>query len=156
MRPRSTHHATFVIERSFAAPPARVFAAFADPTIKARWFQGPAEWQKGPREFDFRIGGRERNSGGPKGGLVHSFNGIYQDIVANERIVYTYEMHLGDARISVSLATIEFKPEAGGTRLIFTEQGVFLDGYDDAGSRERGTHWLLSKLDAALRSPAPA
>jgi uncharacterized protein YndB with AHSA1/START domain len=111
---------------------------------------------KGPREFDFRVGGRERNSGGPKGGPVHSFNGVYQDIVPDERIVYTYDMHLDDERISVSLTTIELKPEAGGTRLIFTEQGVFLDGYDDAAGREQGTRWLVGKLEESLRSPAPA
>jgi hypothetical protein len=35
-------------------------------------------------------------------------------------------------------------------RLIYTEQGVFLDGYDDAGSRERGTRDLFDKLAAAL------
>jgi hypothetical protein len=41
-------------------------------------------------------------------------------------------------------------------RFLRFEQGVFLDGYDDAGSRERGTHWLLSKLDESLRSPEAA
>lgn len=68
----------------------------------------------------------------------------------NERIVYTYDMHLGDKRISVSLATIEFKPKGSGTHLVLTEQGVFLDGYDDAGSREEGTRWLLGKIEATL------
>jgi uncharacterized protein YndB with AHSA1/START domain len=72
--------------------------------------------------------------------------------VENERIVYTYDMHLDDKRISVSLATVELKPAGLGTRLIFTEQAVFLDGYDDAGSRERGTHGLLDKLKASLEA----
>jgi len=31
-----------------------------------------------------------------------------------------------------------------------TEQGAFLDGYDDAGSRERGTQQLLDALGASL------
>ena len=56
--------------------------------------------------------------------------------------------------ISVSLATLELKPAGTGTRPIFTEQDVFLDGYDESGSRERGTRELLDKLDAKLRREA--
>jgi uncharacterized protein YndB with AHSA1/START domain len=155
MSARSTHHATFVIERTYAAPPARVFNAWADPAAKARWFVGPDEWTKAKHEFDFRVGGRERVSGGPPGGPVHAFDGHYQDIVPNERIIYTYDMHLDDKRISVSLATVEFKPAGAGTRLVFTEQAAFLDGYDDPADRERGTRELLENLDADLRR-APA
>ena len=151
---RSAIHATFVIERNFKAPPARVFNAFADRAAKALWFSGPAEWEAGPKEFDFRVGGRERSSGGPKGGAVHAFNALYQDIVPNERIIYTYDMHLDETRISVSLATVEFKPASAGTLLIITEQGAFLDGHDDAGSRERGTRWLLDQLEASLSREA--
>lgn len=152
MTDRSTQHATFVIERSYAASPARVFAAFSDPNAKARWFEGPAEWDKGRHEFEFRIGGRERISSGPKGGPVHAFDARYHDIVPNERIVYAYDMSLDDKRISVSLATVELRQEGAGTRLVFTEQAAYLDGYDDAGSREQGTRGLLDKLDAALRA----
>jgi uncharacterized protein YndB with AHSA1/START domain len=83
-------------------------------------------------------------------GNVHRFDCVYQDIVPGERIVYSYDMHIAEARISVSLATIEFKASGAGTRLVFTEQAVFLDGYDDAGSRERGTAELLDKLERSL------
>lgn len=155
MSQRSTHHATFVIERRYDAAPARVFNAFADPVAKARWFEGPGEWSKGRQEFDFRVGGHEHNSGGPADGPVHAFDCRYLDIVPNERIVYVYDMHLDEARISVSLTSVELKPEGTGTRLTFTEQGAFLDGYDDAAGREQGTRWLLDKLDDALRH-APA
>jgi uncharacterized protein YndB with AHSA1/START domain len=152
MAQRKTEHATFTIERVFDAKPARVFKAFADPKAKAAWFGGGDEWAQGGRELDFRVGGRERLSGRPKGGgPIHSFDALYQDIVPDERIIYSYDMHMDDKRISVSLATIELKPAGGGTRLVFTEQAVFLDGHDDAGSRERGTHGLLDKLGAWLR-----
>jgi len=155
MTQRSTHPATFAIDRTFDAPPETLFNAFADPATKARWFEGPDEWTKGPREFDFRVGGHERTSGGPPGGQVHAFHACYQDIIPNQRIVYSYDMHLDDKRISVSLTTVEFKPAGTGTRLTFTEQGVFLDGYDDAGSRESGTRWLLDKMDAATQRQHP-
>jgi uncharacterized protein YndB with AHSA1/START domain len=150
MPERSIEHASFVIERKLEASPERVFHAFADRKAKARWFAGPPEWEEGKQEFDFRVGGREHSEGGPKGGPIHSFDALYQDIVPNERIVYSYDMHLDGKRISVSLTTIEFKPEGTGTRLIFTEQGVFLDGYDNPPQREEGSRWLMDQLAASL------
>jgi uncharacterized protein YndB with AHSA1/START domain len=150
MSARNVVHATFVIERHFPHPPTRVFAAFADSGAKAKWFKAPDD--RGPvrHELDFRVGGREVNSGAAHGGEVHTFNAIYRDIVPDQRIVYSYDMMLGEIRISVSLATIELRPEGQGTRLLFTEQGAFLDGYDDAGRRERGTHELLDALARSL------
>jgi uncharacterized protein YndB with AHSA1/START domain len=150
MSDRSVTHATFVIERVYDASPARVFNAFADPEAKARWFAGPDEWVNDEVEFEFRVGGRETNRGGPQGGPIHSFVAVYQDIVPDERIVYTYDMCLDDNRISVSLATLEFEPEGTGTRLILTEQGAYLDGYDDSSLREQGTRELLNALGAEL------
>ena len=68
-----------------------------------------------------------------------------------EEALEFYTMHLDERRISVSLASIEFEAEGTGTRLTLTEQGAFLDGYDDAGSRESGTKALLDNLENALR-----
>jgi uncharacterized protein YndB with AHSA1/START domain len=82
---RSSTHATFVIEREYAATPAKVFAAYADPKKKRRWFGGPAAW-KSEHTMDFRVGGKETSSGGPPGGVVHKMSGLYWDIVENERI----------------------------------------------------------------------
>lgn len=150
MTDRTVVHATFVIERSYPAAPARVFAAWADPTAKSRWFAGPDEWQAGPHELDFRVGGREQVSGGPPGGPVHTFDACYHDIVPNERIISSYDMYLDGTRISSSLATVEFIADDAGTRLIYTEQGAFLDGHDAPAERERGTAELLDALGAAL------
>lgn len=154
MTKRSVKHATFVIERTYDATPARVFAAWSNPKAKVRWFAGPEAWDKSELELDFRVGGRESLRGGPNGGPIHSYEARYMDIVPDQRIVYAYDMHLGDARISASLTTVEFAPAASGMRLTYTEQGVYLDGYDDAGERERGTRDLLDGLGASLQKTA--
>jgi uncharacterized protein YndB with AHSA1/START domain len=151
MTERKVTHATFAIERTYPATPARVFHALSDKAAKSKWFVGPDEWQVGKYDLDFRVGGREVNSGGPKGGQVHTFSVIYLDIVENERIIYAYEMFVGDTRISVSLATMELMAERQGTRLKFTEQGAFLDGWaDHAAGREEGTRLLLDALGKAV------
>jgi uncharacterized protein YndB with AHSA1/START domain len=151
MTDRSVTHATFALERSYDASPARVFAAWADPAAKARWFAGPEEWGRDEFELDFRVGGREVSRGGPPGGPVHTYEAVYQDIAPDERIVYSYSMFLDQTLISVSLATVELKAEAAGTRLVLTEQGAYLDGHEDGGERERGTGELLDALGAELR-----
>ena len=146
MTQRSVAHATFCIERSFDASPMRVFSAFADPVGKAKWFKGPDEWVREQQEFDFRVGGRERVASRPADGPAHIFDCVYQDITPGERIVYTYAMFADETKTSVSITTIEFKPSGAGARLVFTEQGAFLDGHDDPKMREAGSRELLEAL----------
>ncbi|MDR3497528.1 MAG: SRPBCC family protein [Ancalomicrobiaceae bacterium] len=153
---QTTNFTTFTIDRSLAHPPARVFAAFSSLEAKSKWFGGPAEWKLAERSLDFRVGGREVSSGGPSGGQMHRFDALYYDIVPDRRIIYSYELHLGDVKISVSLATFEFEPDGGGTLLRFTEQAAFLDGFEDAGGREHGSRWLIGKLADVLDGVAPS
>jgi uncharacterized protein YndB with AHSA1/START domain len=147
MTTRSSEHATFVIERTYDAPPSRVFALWASREAKATWF---GQSDEAAYQLDFTLGGSERNVGGPPGGPIYVFDATYQDIVPDQRIVYDYFMTADDERISVSVTTVEFAADGDGTRLTFTEQGVFLDGTDTADAREGGTIGLLDKLGAAL------
>jgi uncharacterized protein YndB with AHSA1/START domain len=149
-RPQPAEHATFTIERTFEATPAAVFAAWSSAAAKARWFAGHDSWRQDVRELDFRVGGGERVRGTWSDGHVSDFIAHYHDIVPARRIVYSYAMHVDAKRISVSLSTVEFEPAAGGTRMRYTEQAAFLDGYDDAGAREHGTRALFDNLAAAL------
>jgi uncharacterized protein YndB with AHSA1/START domain len=147
---RSVVHAMFRLERTYSASPATIFHALSDKAAKARWFASGAGLEVLEREMDVRTGGRERVSGRWPNGTVSTFDAFYHDVVPNERLVYAYVMHLDDRKISVSLATMELKPEGAETRLVVTEQGAFLDGYDDAGKREHGTGMLLDLLGASL------
>ena len=146
MSKRSTTHSTFVIERDYDAPAARVFAAWADKSAKGQWF-GPSE---GEHQLDFREGGREHLLADVHG-AVYTYDALYEDIVLDERIVFTYNMHRDGKRMSVSVTTVELLPAGGDkTRLRYTEQGVFLDGEDTPELREQGTRELLDKLGQAL------
>ena len=151
MTERSVTHATFTVERTYDASPARVFNAFADPAIKRRWFAEGEGWQVEEFKVDFRVGGSERSRFRFRGGDLIRNDTVYQDIVPDQRIIIAYSMTIGENRISASLATMEFKPAGSGTRLVFTEQGAFLDGYDDPAGREHGTGALLDNLGKALK-----
>jgi uncharacterized protein YndB with AHSA1/START domain len=148
--PRSVVHATFCIERTYQASRAQVFKALTDPAAKAKWFAGGDGYTLLAREMDVRPGGREHVKGRKSSGVVTTFDALYFDVVTDERLVYAYEMHLDGRKISVSLATVEIKPAGTATRLVMSEQGAFLDGYDDAGSREHGTNFLLDALGNSL------
>lgn len=148
MTERNVVHATFTLERVYKASRARVFAAFSDFETKRKWF-GTGDPEGGGATLDFRVGGHEHSHGvADAHGRVHSyrFDAVYFDIVENERIVYAYDMDADGKHISASLATIEFSDAGGGTRLRLTEQGAFLDGYDDPKMREVGTRDLLEAL----------
>jgi len=146
MSNRSATHSTFVIERNYDASPARVFAAWADVNAKGQWF-GPGGGHE--HELDFREGGREHFEAAVEG-AVYTYDALYEDIARDERIVYTYNMHRDGVRMSVSVTTVELLADGAGTRLRYTEQGVFLDGQDEPELREHGTKEMLDKLGGAL------
>ncbi len=160
MTARSVIHDTFTIERTYPVAPSRVFAAFASAEAKGIWGDTgdlePADGEAGIAEFDFRAGGRER-FGFKMAGTTFRYDARYYDIVPDQRIMYAYEMYAGDARISVSVATIEFVKSGDGTTLTVTEQGAYLDGIDgpEAPSlRREGTAEMLDNLTGYLAAQA--
>jgi uncharacterized protein YndB with AHSA1/START domain len=150
MADRSVLHTTLVVERRYAAAPARVFAAWSDAARKRLWFTEAGDTYA----LDFRIGGQETSSGTEANGQSFRYEARYYDIVAPERIVYSYEMYTGAERISVSLTTIELLADGTGTRLICTEQAAFLDGRDTPGQRSGGIGSLLDRLGDVLEAKA--
>lgn len=156
MRSAAVTHASFTIERSYTASPARVFAAFADPAPKRRWLAEGEGWEVEEFDVDFRVGGHERGRFHYQGGPPITNDTVYQIIQPDERIILAYAMTIDGAPLSGSLLTIEFVPEGSGTRLVFTEQGAYLDGKDGPVHREEGSRELLEKLAAELGEPAEA
>ncbi len=141
-------HATFSLERTYPASTAAVFAAWADPAAKARWFAGP----DAEHELDFRVGGVEVNRSRHENGSLLTFESHYRDIVEGERIVYTSTLSADQRLATVSLTTVQFSPDDdGGTRLLLVEQDTFLDDLEEPEWREQGTSSWLDALDGELK-----
>jgi len=151
MTTHSVLHATFTLERTYPVTPARVFAAWAEPAAKARWFAGP----DAGHELDFRVGGREKvHRDGRNGDPALTFESVYQDIVSGERIVYTSTLSADNRLATVSLTTVQFRAAGNGTQLVLTEQGTFLDGQEQPGWREKGTGTWLDALATEFKTAA--
>lgn len=150
-----TVHDSFVLERTYPKPPGRVFAAFADPEKKKRWFAAGSGNAVENYELDFRVGGVERlvvriTHDVPVKGMIIVNETRYQDIVENARIVFTQVMELGGRRISASLVTFELLPVGTGTKVVCTHHAVFFEGADGPKMRLAGWETLMKRLGASL------
>ncbi|HEY1486336.1 MAG TPA: SRPBCC domain-containing protein, partial [Micromonosporaceae bacterium] len=150
-------------ERIYDTAPSGAFAAYSTEEERHDWGEsGKPEQSKDEgvnevTEFDFRAGGRECFTTSWEG-TTYRYEGRYHDIVNSSRIVYSYAMYADDSLISVSLATIEFAESGDGTRLTWTEQGAYLDGYngsDAPAMRKNGTLEMIEGLSAYLHRQEP-
>ena len=116
MTTRSAQHGTIRLERRYKAPPARVFAAWAEPQARGQW-DVPGRWVIAEQTFDFREGGREVKRFGPKDDPRLVADTLYLDIVPQRRIVFSYSMTSRGTPISVSLTTIELSRRPARARI---------------------------------------
>jgi uncharacterized protein YndB with AHSA1/START domain len=113
-------HGTFTIARELPHAPERVFAAWSDPKAKAAWFSGPSGQWK-PLAREMDF-----RVGGRERAQGRWTSGVVTDFQA-------YYLDIVPVR-----------------RMKVTEQGAFLDGYEDNGSREHGTNALMDALAKSL------
>ena len=148
---QSVIHSSFVIERHYPAKPEKVFAAFAEPEKKRRWYAEARTHDVVKFTMDFRTGGVDQatfrmNQETPFPGALLTNRTTYQDIEPGKRIVLAYTMAFGEKPFSASLVTIELVPNGAGTDLIFTEQGAYFENSDGPQMREAGWQKLLDSL----------
>jgi uncharacterized protein YndB with AHSA1/START domain len=136
---------SLTIKRRFNAPPKKVFSAWTDPEKVKRWM-GPGDVKTIRAENDLRAGGRFRIVMQAPSGEEHDVSGVYREVIANEKLVYTWAWKTMPER--ESLVTIIFKPDGTGTLLTLTHEKFF---DEDARDRHRqGWDGALVKLEKYL------
>ena len=138
---------SLTLKRKINASPAQVFSAWADPTKIVHWF-GPKETQGGSvrAEMDVRPGGRYRLSFKTEDGEYHEVTGVYREVVADSRLVFTWAWHSMPER--QSLVTITMAKDGDGT-LLTLNHAQFFDEKAREG-HQRGWTGTLDKLDRYL------
>lgn len=143
-------HRTTTIEKTYAASPPRVFAAWADPDKRLLWGSPSDEVILRNDAADFRPGGEDIQTCLVEGQAVATVTGRYHDIVPDTRIIYTETISDPSALLGSSLVSVEFNPSGTGTRLVLTLQTVAVDGSDLLEGVEEGWSSALERLGGMM------
>jgi uncharacterized protein YndB with AHSA1/START domain len=139
------------VRRRLAARPDRVFAAFADAALVARWLTPSPEIRLTVLAFDFRVGGAYRFAYHVPGGEVMVVNGTYQSIEPPSRIVFSWNIEPPDEHAGLqSEVIVAITPLGGGCELHIRHEQL-----TQAGAVERhraGWGGALDRLAALLES----
>lgn len=111
-----------VIDRKFAAPPEKVFAAWTDPALFTAWF-GPQGLQVSELEMDVQVNGSWRATMLNADGTPHIIGGIYLNIEPPRRLSFTWAWQADGVPSNESLVEIEFEAAPGGTMMHFRHSG---------------------------------
>ena len=133
---------SLTLKRRLKAPPAKVFAAWTDPEKMKRWM-GPGEITAMRAESDTRVGGRYRIVMQAPNGEEYDVGGVYREVVAGEKLVFTWAWKSAPER--ESLVTLLLKPDGDGTLLTLTHE-QFADE-DSRNGHEQGWNSSLDKLE---------
>jgi uncharacterized protein YndB with AHSA1/START domain len=143
-----TNDRELVITRVFNAPRELVFKAWTDPKLVMRWW-GPRWHPASHIEMDVRPGGTWRNRlTSTEDGTQLWHHGVFREIVAPERLVFTFVWEEEGERGMENIVTITFADEGGKTRLTL-RQAPFRSVAERDGHGQ-GWNSTLDRLEAEL------
>jgi len=137
------------LRRTIPAPCQKVFAAWTGPEVVGRWFAPTAEYRIIVHELDLRVGGRYRFEMRHPDKPTHIAVGVYREIEAPSRLVFTWRWEGRDAMPETEVA-LDFLARGESTELTLTHRG-----FDEAADRDRhseGWSGCLTMLAATMQA----
>jgi uncharacterized protein YndB with AHSA1/START domain len=142
-----------LITREFDAPKHLVYEAYTTPELVRRWWHAN-RGEMTVVEIDLRVGGKWRYAMNHEGGEV-AFHGEYQEIVPNDRLVFT-EIYEGipDAEEHAALNVLTLTESDGRTQMEVLVQMRSKEDRDAmiATGMEEGLQDALDLLEQAATS----
>jgi uncharacterized protein YndB with AHSA1/START domain len=138
---------SLALTRSYPVAPEKVWRAWTDPQALKRWWGPGGKDPVSVAELDVRVGGRFRIVFGGPHGADHEVRGVYREVVANRRLVFTWTWPRTTPERE-SLVSLDFRPAGGGTELAFLHQQLFDESVRDG--HRRGWTESLVKLEQYL------
>ncbi len=139
-------HETVVLERTYKASPARVFAAWESVEARLRWSKPGPDTGLVYDAHDFRVGGKDIVRCGPVDDLRFQAEVHYLDIVPGQRLIFSERISEHDKPMATSMITVEFHPKGAATRQVVTMQIAALDGSDMVEGYKDGWNPTLDNL----------
>ncbi len=131
--------------RRIKASPAKVWAAITQPELMMQWW-GPDAGPTLSAVADVRPGGQFSVVFRLLNGQEHNPTGVYQEVVPEKKLVFTWE--LPGTPEPESLVTFQLEPFDGGVELTLTHE--HLPNEEMRRSHEEGWNGLLDKLPIFL------
>ena len=138
-----------LVKRTFFTSPERLFAAWTDPELLAKWW-GPPGSQVKSVEIDLRVGGGYRIGLSYADGHPFYVRGIYELIQPPRKLAFTWRWERPDMDIGESRVTLEFQERGKATEIILVHAQLPNEAARTA--HEEGWIGILSNLDEALFS----
>jgi uncharacterized protein YndB with AHSA1/START domain len=118
--PNTSTEITLRLERSIAAPPAKVFEAWTQAEALTRWFLPGPEYKTIVHAMEPRPGGSYRIEHQPPDGTSHIVGGTFREVKAPSRLVFTWKWEKPNAQ--EMLVTVTIEPEGKGSKLVLLHE----------------------------------
>lgn len=142
---------SLTLRRYYPVAPEKVWRAWTDPQALKAWF-GPEEIVSVPlAEVDLRVGGRFRVAMLAADGETHDVSGIYQELVPNRKLVFSWAWRSTPER--ESRVTVRIEPDGNGCELVLLHEQFFdetaRDGHSHgwAGAMVKLEQWLVKAVE---------